>query len=79
MTGSSASRAYLAIPTTKKHTNNDDLIIRYIFEPSDEGIRYMKHLGYVILKLHRSCRFVPLGKKLQPTPVGCNFKKSLSL
>jgi hypothetical protein len=26
--------------------------------------------------LQKSCTFLPLGKKLQPTAVGCHFKKS---
>jgi hypothetical protein len=29
------------------------------------------------MNLQKSGHNAPLGKKLQPTPVGCNFKKSL--
>jgi hypothetical protein len=34
------STSYLVIPTTKQHMNNDALIIGFIFEPKDEGIRF---------------------------------------
>jgi hypothetical protein len=43
-----ASTSYLADPTTKKHMNNDALILGFNFEPKVEGIRYMKHNKNVI-------------------------------
>jgi len=46
--GSLASTSYLADPKTKKHMNNDALILGFNFEPKDEGIRYMKHNKNVI-------------------------------
>jgi hypothetical protein len=46
--GSSASTPYQANPITKRHMKNDNLIIGFIFEPSDEGIKYMKHIKNVI-------------------------------
>jgi hypothetical protein len=43
------STSYLADPTTtKKHMDNDALILGFNFEPKDEGIRYMKHNKNVI-------------------------------
>jgi hypothetical protein len=32
----------------QEHMNNDALIIGFIFEPKDEGIRYMKHSIIII-------------------------------
>jgi len=47
--GSSASTPYQANPITKKkRMKNDNLIIGFIFKPSDEGIKYMKHIKNVI-------------------------------
>jgi hypothetical protein len=36
------------IVSQKKHMDNDDITIGIIFQPSDEGIRNMKALWYVI-------------------------------
>jgi hypothetical protein len=33
----------------------------------------------VVTNLIKNCTIVPLGKKLQPTSVGFNFKKSFSV
>jgi hypothetical protein len=46
--GSSASTPYLTDPTTQEHMYNDVLIIGFIFEPKDEGIRYMNQNMNVI-------------------------------
>jgi hypothetical protein len=46
--GSSVSTPYLTDPKTQEHMNHDALIIGFIFEPKDEGIRYMNQNMNVI-------------------------------
>jgi hypothetical protein len=55
--------------------DNDDIIIGSIFEPSDEGMPltcYINLTGNTLVytNLMKSCTYVPLGEKLQPTAVG---------
>jgi hypothetical protein len=49
--GSSDSTPYPAIPTTKNHIKNDEIIIGFILEVEVEGIRYMQHHKYGMRKL----------------------------
>jgi len=50
-----------------------------IHKPAYECYMILTGNTMVNMDLQRKCRLVPLGKKLQPTPVGYNFKKSFSL